>query len=197
MFTKAEDVFIFKLNALIELEKTRMTKQAEKYEQLKQAAIEKALRDQQAEADRLAKIDAEKQQFEAIRIAKEKALTEQTTIPAESLRAEAKRRHETAAHADRNEDARREHEQARELERQADALEKTERYVTYTLVFRAKVKSTTSNEQFKAMIDKEVTLSDRAKKAIVSAVVEWGLLLLQTEKPILVASTDDSKFPRL
>jgi hypothetical protein len=63
MFTKSDDVFLFKLKTLIDLEKDRMAKQAERIERDKQAAVDKALRDQQAEAIRRAKFELEQQQI--------------------------------------------------------------------------------------------------------------------------------------
>ena len=62
-------------------------------------------------------------------------------------------------------------ESAEALIEKAEIIEAGTRIVEYIITFRAKVKNTTSDEAFKAMIMKEVTLSGRAEKSLVSAVV--------------------------
>lgn len=183
MFTKSEDVFLFKLKSLIDLEKERIQKQEErnkaKIEAEKQAAVDKALKD---EADRI-KREAFAAQQQALRDAQQQP---------QALRETASRIEESAARAERRQDAQAEYERAAELRREADdALDNTgtdspqastesrqplqtdgTRLVTYTIVFQAKIKSTTTNEQFMQMIKNEVQCSGRALKAIISEEVK-------------------------
>jgi hypothetical protein len=201
MFTKSEDVFLFKLKSLIDLEKERIQKQEErnkaKIEVEKQAAVDKALKDQQVEANKKAIEEADRIKREEF-AAQQKALRDAQQQP-QALRETASRIEESAARADRRQDAKAEYERAAELRRKADELDKTgtdtpvhstennkrlfkesrqelqsdgTRLVTYTIVFQAKVKNTTTNEQFMQMIKKEVECSGRALKAIISEEVK-------------------------
>jgi hypothetical protein len=135
MFTKSEDVFLFKLKTLIDLEKDRLAKQQYKIEQDRQLAVEVALKKQQAEAER-----------------------ERQAAINEALR------------QDRLEAVKR---QQDELTKKPVVTPQPDgtRLVRYVKTYQARVKSTTTNEQFKTMIDKEVTESGRAQKALVSAEV--------------------------
>ena len=144
MFTKSEDVFLLKLQKLIDLEIVRIEKQKEKQAKERDEAIAAALKKQQIESDRIARDNAKTE----MEVAK------------------------TSESAERSKDAADERAASlRAKDAQIPDVSGTH-IVRYTLVFQARVKNTTTNEAFKSMIDRDIVLSDRAKKAIFSALVE-------------------------
>ena len=161
----SDDEFETRLAALIQIEldrrKLAQQKFAQQQEQENQRKIAEGIRDEKRKAKEL---EEEEKQILAM------AETQQPVIiktDGQEMRDAIRSMRESAERAPTNEMRRKELAEAEKLEKQAN-FQLDSRICTVVMTFQMPVKYTCSFEKLKSLFANEVTLSDKAKKALVS-----------------------------